>query len=66
MGQWQLHDVCQWLVLHGYSTLVPAFVRNGIDGPCIASGLDDVTLEELGVTAALRPGFKTALANFRA
>ncbi len=51
--QWTVSDVCAWLKSIEMSKYVPAFEENSIDGACLAEGLDDDSMDMLGILLPL-------------
>ncbi len=46
---WSVKDVGQWLRMMDMASLSSLFESNDIDGTCLADGLDEQTLEIIGV-----------------
>ncbi len=47
---WSASEVAAWVKSIGLPSLAPSFLAHDFDGFCLALGLDDDTLTELGVT----------------
>ncbi len=57
--EWTPGNVVDWLLRHDLDRLTSAFAAADIDGHCLLLGLDDSTLDALGVTAHhVREAFK--------
>ncbi len=46
---WTVVQVCQWLRLKDLGQFAAVFEANGVDGSCLADGLDDDSLTMIGV-----------------